>query len=64
MASKAFDAIEGVIASLEKEMELRPVTIIGVQMSPELLSAAGSTALTLVFLTISSATGTSIQAPI
>jgi hypothetical protein len=64
MASKAFDAIEGVIASLEKEMELRPVTIVGVQMSPELLSAAGSTALTLVFLTISSATGTSIPAPI
>merc|ERR1711990_1047928 len=39
LAGEAYDAIDRVIASLEKEKELRAVTIVGIEMTPELVGA-------------------------
>lgn len=64
LISAALDAIEAVMESLAKETELHPVKIIGITMTPELLGAAASFITSVIFLTISKATGTDIASPI
>jgi hypothetical protein len=64
LIEEALNTIEDVIESLAKEAELHPVTIIGITMTPELLGAAFSFLTSIVFLTLSSATGSDIASPI
>jgi hypothetical protein len=64
LIEEALNTIEDVLESLAKEAELHPVTIIGITMTPELLGAAFSFITSVIFLTLSSATGTKIASPI
>jgi hypothetical protein len=50
--------------SLAEEAELHPVKVIGITMTPELLGATFSFIISIIFLTLSKATGTSIASPI